>query len=100
LDLTGLCAFGAMQSNLLHQFCYGPVAGSERVTNELGGEMSELQTWIERVILGSRWLLIAFYLGLAVGLAIFTANFRVKLVGIALTRSEWRTPTSSCRCWR
>jgi uncharacterized protein (TIGR00645 family) len=41
--------------------------------------MKNLENIVERVILASRWLLVAFYLGLAVALAIYAATFFVKL---------------------
>jgi len=38
-----------------------------------------LETLIESVILASRWLLVIFYLGLAVALAVYAVTFGVKL---------------------
>ncbi len=38
-----------------------------------------LETFIESVILASRWLLVIFYLGLAVALAVYAVTFGVKL---------------------
>lgn len=52
--------------------------------------MKSLELFVERIILSSRWLLVVFYLGLAVALAIYAVSFVVKLyhVGeIALTAS-------------
>ncbi|TGQ36477.1 TIGR00645 family protein [Mesorhizobium sp. M00.F.Ca.ET.216.01.1.1] len=42
--------------------------------------MKRLELAIESIILASRWLLVAFYLGLGVALAIYTASFGKKLV--------------------
>ncbi len=41
--------------------------------------MKNLENIVERIILASRWLLVAFYLGLGVALAIYAATFFVKL---------------------
>ncbi|MBH0236630.1 TIGR00645 family protein [Methylobrevis albus] len=41
--------------------------------------MKPLELVIERIILGSRWLLVAFYLGLAISLAIYAVAFMAKL---------------------
>ena len=52
--------------------------------------MKSLELLVERIILSSRWLLVVFYLGLAVALAIYAVSFVVKLyhVGeIVLTAS-------------
>jgi len=42
-----------------------------------------LQKLIERIILASRWLLVVFYLGLAVSLAFYAASFVLKVGKIA-----------------
>jgi uncharacterized protein (TIGR00645 family) len=42
--------------------------------------MKALELFIERIILASRWLLVVFYLGLAVALAVYAASFGLKLV--------------------
>ena len=50
-----------------------------------------LETIIERVVLASRWILVVFYLGLAVSLAIYAVSFTLKLwslAGKALDSSE------------
>jgi len=52
--------------------------------------MKSLELLVERIILSSRWLLVIFYLGLAVALALYAISFVVKLfhVGeIVLTAS-------------
>jgi uncharacterized protein (TIGR00645 family) len=41
--------------------------------------MKNLEQLIERLILASRWLLVVFYLGLAVGLALYAVSFFKKL---------------------
>jgi uncharacterized protein (TIGR00645 family) len=41
--------------------------------------MKSLETLIEKVILASRWLLVVFYLGLAVALALYAVSFLGKL---------------------
>ena len=41
--------------------------------------MKRLELFIEAVILASRWLLVIFYLGLAVALAVYALTFGVKL---------------------
>lgn len=43
-----------------------------------------LERLIERVILGARWLLVVFYMGLAVALAIYAASFALKLYKVAI----------------
>lgn len=42
--------------------------------------MKSLEPMIERIILASRWLLVVFYLGLAVALAIYSVTFCAKLI--------------------
>ena len=46
--------------------------------------MKSLELIIERIILSSRWILVAFYLGLAVALAIYVISFAGKLWKVAL----------------
>jgi uncharacterized protein (TIGR00645 family) len=41
--------------------------------------MKSLELFIERVILASRWLLVVFYIGLALALALYSVSFAVKL---------------------
>lgn len=41
--------------------------------------MKELERVVERVVLASRWLLVIFYVGLAIALAIYGATFLIKL---------------------
>ena len=41
--------------------------------------MKGLERVIERIVLASRWLLVVFYLGLAIALAIYGATFLIKL---------------------
>ena len=48
--------------------------------------MKRLELIVENVILASRWLLVVFYLGLAVALGIYAITFGGKLVGF-LTKS-------------
>lgn len=42
--------------------------------------MKKLEHFIESIILASRWLLVAFYLGLAVALALYAVSFGSKLL--------------------
>lgn len=41
--------------------------------------MKSLEIFVERIILASRWLLVAFYIGLGLALAIYALTFFVKL---------------------
>ena len=41
--------------------------------------MKALETVVERIILGSRWILVVFLLGLSVALAVYGLSFGVKL---------------------
>lgn len=41
--------------------------------------MKRLEIFVESVILASRWLLVAFYIGLAIALGIYALSFFVKL---------------------
>lgn len=41
--------------------------------------MKALETVVERIILGSRWILVVFLIGLAVALAVYALSFGVKL---------------------
>lgn len=44
--------------------------------------MKSIELLIERIILGSRWILVVFYLGLAAALALYAATFLKKLAGV------------------
>ena len=44
--------------------------------------MKRIEILIENIILASRWLLVVFYLGLAVALAIYALSFGVKLLDL------------------
>jgi uncharacterized protein (TIGR00645 family) len=46
--------------------------------------MTMLQKVIEQIILASRYILVVFYIGLAIALAVFAGQFLVKLAGLAL----------------
>jgi uncharacterized protein (TIGR00645 family) len=46
--------------------------------------MTMLQKVIEQIILASRYILVVFYMGLAIALAVFAGQFLVKLAGLAL----------------
>jgi uncharacterized protein (TIGR00645 family) len=51
---------------------------------ELGGAgVKALEMFVERVILASRWLLVIFYGGLGVALAIYAVSFTYKLLKVA-----------------
>lgn len=51
---------------------------------ELGGTgVKALEMFVERVILASRWLLVIFYGGLGVALAIYAVSFTYKLLKVA-----------------
>ncbi len=50
--------------------------------------MKQLENLIEKSILATRWLLVAFYLGLGVGLALYAITFFKKLVSYALHINE------------
>ena len=41
--------------------------------------MKRLELFLENIILASRWLLVAFYIGLALALALYAATFAIKL---------------------
>jgi uncharacterized protein (TIGR00645 family) len=45
--------------------------------------MKRLEIFVESVILASRWLLVAFYIGLAIALGIYALSFFVKLYDFA-----------------
>lgn len=45
--------------------------------------MKSLEIFIERVILSSRWLLVAFYVGLVLALAVYAISFAVKFFKVA-----------------
>jgi uncharacterized protein (TIGR00645 family) len=45
--------------------------------------MQKLEWLIERLIVSSRWLLVMFYLGLAVALGVYGISFCIKLISIA-----------------
>ncbi|SHF24479.1 TIGR00645 family protein [Kaistia soli DSM 19436] len=45
--------------------------------------MRSIETLIERIILGSRWILVVFNLGLAAALAIYAFSFILKFIKVA-----------------
>lgn len=45
--------------------------------------MKSLELLIEKIILSSRWILVAFYLGLVAALALYAASFAYKLIKVA-----------------
>lgn len=53
--------------------------------------MKPIEQAIERALLASRWLLLVFYAGLAVGLAIYAVSFVAKVIkvaSVAMTASD------------
>jgi uncharacterized protein (TIGR00645 family) len=46
-------------------------------------QMKSLELLVERIILSSRWLLVAFYLGLVAALAVYALSFAFKFLKIA-----------------
>lgn len=46
-------------------------------------KMKRLEIYVERIILASRWLLVAFYIGLGLALALYAITFGVKLFDFA-----------------
>lgn len=46
--------------------------------------MKNIELVIERIILSSRWLLVVFYIGLALALAIYAVSFLFKMVKVAI----------------
>ena len=53
--------------------------------------MKQLELFIERIILASRWLLVVFYIGLGIALALYAVSFGFKLWSFAthiLTSNE------------
>jgi uncharacterized protein (TIGR00645 family) len=49
------------------------------VNDEGGTGMKQIELFVERIILASRWLLVVFYLGLAAALALYAVSFVKKL---------------------
>ncbi|KRB50801.1 hypothetical protein ASE04_12820 [Rhizobium sp. Root708] len=45
--------------------------------------MKSLELIVERIILSSRWILVVFYLGLALSLAVYAVSFGYKFVKVA-----------------
>ncbi len=45
--------------------------------------MKSLELIVERIILSSRWILVAFYLGLALALAVYAVSFGYKFLKVA-----------------
>jgi uncharacterized protein (TIGR00645 family) len=46
--------------------------------------LRQLELFVERVILASRWLLVVFYVGLAAALALYAVSFGLKFLKIAV----------------
>jgi uncharacterized protein (TIGR00645 family) len=42
--------------------------------------MKQIELFVERIILASRWLLVVFYIGLAIALALYAVSFGYKLL--------------------
>ncbi|ESQ73703.1 TIGR00645 family protein [Asticcacaulis sp. AC402] len=51
--------------------------------------MNTLEKLIERMILGSRWILVIFYLGLAASLAVYAVSFALKFYKVAIHVFEY-----------
>ena len=47
--------------------------------------MKQLELFVERIILASRWLLVVFYIGLGIALALYAVTFGYKLYKFATT---------------
>ena len=45
--------------------------------------MKSLELLVERIILSSRWILVAFYLGLVAALAVYAVSFAYKFLKVA-----------------
>lgn len=50
----------------------------------MGKHMKQVELLIERVLLASRWILVVFYLGLALALVLYAINYVEKIFSIAL----------------
>lgn len=48
-----------------------------------GKSMKSLELLVEKIILSSRWILVAFYLGLVAALAVYALSFALKFVKVA-----------------
>jgi len=53
--------------------------GSSKSSTNPGTDMKRLELAIESIILASRWLLVAFYIGLGLALAVYAVAFAKKL---------------------
>ncbi|GGA53936.1 UPF0114 protein [Nitratireductor aestuarii] len=51
--------------------------------------MKALELLIERIILSARWILVVFYIGLAIALGIYGLSFLFKLAKVAMHFSEY-----------
>jgi len=51
--------------------------------------MKALELLIERIILSARWILVVFYIGLAIALGIYGLSFLFKLLKVGLHFSEY-----------
>ena len=60
--------------------------------------MKRLEIFVESVILASRWLLVVFYIGLALALALYAVTFGVKLWEFASQIFGIDEPKPSSRC--
>ena len=57
--------------------------------------MKRIEHMVESIILASRWLLVIFYVGLAVALLVYAASFGLKLFAFICMSAE----SSSTRRW-
>ena len=61
--------------------------------------MKRLEIFVERVILASRWLLVVFYIGLGLALALYAVSFGFKLWDFASHLIGLDRPRPSSRFW-
>ncbi len=64
--------------------------------------MKRLELFVEQIILASRWLLVVFYLGLAVALGVYAVTFGRKLMSFEFLSNAcpWMMQMQSCPCCR
>jgi uncharacterized protein (TIGR00645 family) len=72
------------QPSALHHFAVAAMEGGYSFPPIQGRTMKSLELFVERIILSSRWILVAFYLGLVAALAIYAVSFAYKFWKVAL----------------
>jgi uncharacterized protein (TIGR00645 family) len=87
-----VATFISMESRNIPKVCHpgscaqtGPASITDPLIKHSRGQvMKSLELIVERIILSSRWLLVVFYLGLAMSLAVYAVSFGYKFYKVTI----------------